>query len=88
MKQKVIDILLLVSLAIVSVQTQDCGTITRQDVMQVWGINKGAAICTFNASFQPSSNSFLMKVEDTLYYKFDTWIKLERSWKTVLMSED
>ena len=84
------DILLLLLLAMASVQAQDCATIKRQDVMQVWAIRQKAALCSLNPGPQSDYQALFLKVEDSLYFRFDSysWIKLERSWKTASSSEE
>ena len=73
MKQKVILAIAAIILTSASVRSQDCATIQRPDVMQVWGVRSGADLCTFNSSSQTGdkSKTFGLKVTDTLYYALD-----------------
>ena len=84
MNTTVATILVVLMLVSVSLGAQDCVTIERRDVMQVWAVRRGAALCTFNASNQ-TYNNFNLKVNNSLSYNTNQrdWYPLERAWRTI-----
>ena len=67
---KIKNTIVVILMVVLSVYAQDCATMVRQDIMQVWAIKKRALLCTFKSNLQPSFGTFGLMVKDnTLYYR-------------------